>query len=118
MGKGVRKWLGERIIGGIHRFAQDLPGERRGNALEKISTALDNVDDIGWIGPCIWKPMLRRNMIIYIEAADKISELSREPWIGKRYAFQIPAYYYALRAMAGKRRWEISPEDVIREAMD
>ena len=46
-----------------------------------------------------------------------ISELPREPWIGERYAFQIPAYYYALRAMAKKRSWEITAEEVIRKAM-
>ncbi|MEM1606085.1 MAG: hypothetical protein QXW41_07585 [Fervidicoccaceae archaeon] len=63
---------------------------------------------------------MRHNIIIYIAAADEISEIPREPWIGREYAFQIPAYYYALRAMARKKSWEISPEDVrdvIREAV-
>jgi uncharacterized protein YcgL (UPF0745 family) len=72
------------------------------------------VDDIGWTDPSIWKPMLRQNIIIYVAAADKISEIPR---IGREYAFQIPAYYYALKAMARKRSTDISPEEVIREAM-
>ncbi len=115
--KGVREWLKEEVIDGIHKFAQDLPEEQRGKALEKISARVDDVDGMGWLDPSIRKAMLRRNIIIYIAAADKISEMSREPWIGKDYAFQIPAYYYALKAMARKRSWSVSPEEVIGEAI-
>jgi hypothetical protein len=94
-----------------------LPKKQRRKALEEISASLDKVDDIGWTDPSIWKPMLRHNIIICVAAADKISEIPREQWIGREYAFQIPAYYYALKAMARKRSTDISPEEVIREAM-
>jgi hypothetical protein len=77
----------QKVIGGIRSFARDLPIEVRGKALEEISALLDKVDDIGWAEPSIWKPMLRHNIIIYIAAADKISEIPREPWIGREFAF-------------------------------
>ncbi|GAY25399.1 hypothetical protein ATG_06020 [Desulfurococcaceae archaeon AG1] len=115
--RGLKEWLVDEIIGGIRGFAQDLPEDQRGEALEKISERMDNVDDIAWTDPSIWKSMVKHNIIIYIAAAKKISEIPREPWIGREYAFQIPAYYHILKAMAKKRSWEISPEEVIREAM-
>jgi len=114
---GVGKWIENKVIGGIRIFARGLPIEVRDKALEKISSSLDRVDDIDWLDPSIWEPMLRRNIIIYIADADKISEPPRETWIGREFAFQIPAHYYTLKAMARKRSWEISPEEVIKEAM-
>ncbi|MEM4971171.1 MAG: ATP-binding protein [Sulfolobales archaeon] len=114
---GLKVWLEGEVIGGIRSFAQGLPIEVRGKALEEISASLDRVDGIGWIDPSIWKAMLRHNIIIYIAAANKISEIPSEPWIGREYAFQIPAYYYALKATARRRSLDISPEEVIREAM-
>jgi energy-coupling factor transporter ATP-binding protein EcfA2 len=116
-GEGLRRWLEGEVISGIRSFAQDMPEDQREKILEKISARIDDVDSIGWTDPSIWKPMLRHNIIIYVAAADKISEIPREQWIGREYAFQIPAYYYALKAMARKRSWDISPEEVIREAM-
>jgi hypothetical protein len=61
--------------------------------------------------------MLKENIAIYHGIGMKISDLPREPWIGKDYAYQIPAYYHALKIMANKRSTDISPEEVIREAM-
>jgi hypothetical protein len=116
-GEGLRRWLEGEVISGIRSFAQDMPEDQREKILEKISARIDDVDSIGWTDPSIWKPMLRHNIIICVAAADKISEIPREQWIGREYAFQIPAYYYALKAMARKRSWDISPEEVIREAM-
>jgi len=51
----------------------------------------------------IFDYLLRGNIVIYTNMGTPISELPREPWIGKRCAFQIPAYYYALKAMARKK---------------
>ena|GEM_PF-220450 len=116
-GGGLRKWIENKVIDGIQSFTQDLSKKMRNKALEEISASLDRVDDIGWAEPSIWKAMLRHNIIIYIAAADKISELPREPWIGSRFAFQIPAYYYALKIATRKRSWDISPEEVIREVV-
>jgi ABC-type dipeptide/oligopeptide/nickel transport system ATPase subunit len=113
----IKGWLRDEVINGIKKFTQDLPKKQRRKALEEISTSLDKVDDIGWTDPSIWKAMLRHNIIIYIASSKEISEMPREQWIGREYAFQIPAYYHALKAMARKRSTDIEPEEVIREAM-
>jgi ABC-type dipeptide/oligopeptide/nickel transport system ATPase subunit len=113
--EGIKGWLRDEVINGIKKFTQDLPKKQRGKALEEISTSLDKVDDIGWTDPSIWKAMLRHNIIIYIASSKEISEMPREQWIGREYAFQIPAYYYALKAMTRKRSWDISPEEVIKQ---
>ena len=44
-----------------------------------------------------------------------ISKLPKEPWIGKYYAFQIPAYMYAMKAMAKKKTLKITSYDIINE---
>ncbi|MDT7889686.1 MAG: hypothetical protein RQ885_12040 [Desulfurococcales archaeon] len=114
--KGIKKWLEVEVIDGIRRFARDLPKGQRGKALEEISASLDKVDDMGWLDPSVRNIMLKHNIIIYIVGADKISEIAGEPWIGREYAYQLPAYYYALKIMARKRSMDISPEEVIKEA--
>jgi hypothetical protein len=82
-------------------------------ALEEISASLDRVDDMGWLDPSARNIMLKHNIIIYIAGSKKISEMPSEPWIGREYAFQIPAYYYALKAMARKRSTDIEPREII-----
>lgn len=114
---GLKIWLKRRVIGRIRRFTRNLPTEMKDKALDMISASLNKVDDMGWTDPSIWKALLKHNIIIYIADADAISEIPKEPWIGEEFAFQIPAYYYALKAIARKRSWDISPEEVIREAM-
>jgi hypothetical protein len=76
-----------------------LPEERREKTLEEISAGADNVDSMGWLDPSVRNIMLKHNIIIYIAGADKISEMPREPWIGKEYAYQLSAYYYILKAI-------------------
>jgi len=62
--------------------------------------------------------MMEENILILMRPEEyRISEIPSEPWIGKRYAFQIPAYYYILKTMAKRRSIDITPEEVIREAM-
>jgi energy-coupling factor transporter ATP-binding protein EcfA2 len=115
--EGIKGWLRDEVINGIKKFTQDLPKRQRGKALEEISASLDKVDDIGWTDPSIWKPMLRHNIIIYIASSKEISEILREQWIGREYAFPIPAHYHILKIMTRKRSTDISPEEVIREAV-
>ncbi len=112
--KGVSRWLEEEVLKNLSGLVDELRkpfGEKLWEELEKTSRDIDDADiDLK-------KAMLRSNIIIYIAAADKISEMPREPWIGREYAFQLPAYYYALKAVARKRSRNISPDEVIREAV-
>jgi hypothetical protein len=48
---------------------------------------------------------------------NRLTEIPREPWVGKYYAFPIPAHYHTLKIMTRKRSIDIEPEEVIREAM-
>jgi hypothetical protein len=43
-----------------------------------------------------------------------LSELPSEPWIGKDYAYQIPAYYWAIRAMVETGKANVTPEDLLK----
>jgi hypothetical protein len=43
-----------------------------------------------------------------------LSELPSEPWIGKDYAYQIPAYYWAIRAMVEAGKANVTPEDLLK----
>jgi energy-coupling factor transporter ATP-binding protein EcfA2 len=112
--KGIKKWLEDEVLRNLSDLVEELRkpfGEKLWEELERASNSIDDADiDLK-------KAMLRKNIIIYIAGADKISEMPREQWIGKKYAYQIPAYYHALKAMARKRSTDIEPEEIIREAM-
>jgi len=56
-------------------------------------------------------------MLAKIERYNKLTEIPREQWVGKHYAFPIPAHYHILKIMTRKRSIDISSEEVIREAM-
>ncbi len=43
-----------------------------------------------------------------------LSELPREPWVGSDFAYQIPAYYWVLRAMIEQGRVGVSVNDILR----
>jgi len=50
-------------------------------------------------------------------ALSRISQLPREPWVGRLYAFQFPAYYYAIRAIHRRGTMKIGPREIIEEAI-
>jgi energy-coupling factor transporter ATP-binding protein EcfA2 len=114
-GMGILGWvkttasrLGNIIDDAIRDLGEDLVWDN----LERI---LEDVDGMGRVK--IFNYLLRGNVTFYTNIGIPISELPREQWIGERYAYQIPAYYYILKTMAKKKSWDISPEEVIREAM-
>ncbi|MCG2893069.1 MAG: hypothetical protein L7H00_05990, partial [Vulcanisaeta sp.] len=41
-------------------------------------------------------------------------ELPREPWVGSDFAYQIPAYYWVLRALIEQGRVGVSVNDILR----
>jgi len=60
--------------------------------------------------------LLEKNIIINVGLPRVIhlSELPNEPWIGKDYAYQIPAYYWALRVMIERGSINVTPEEILR----
>jgi len=60
--------------------------------------------------------LLEKNIIINVglPRVTHLSELPSEPWVGRDYAYQIPAYYWALRAMIKRKSINVTPEEILR----
>ncbi|MFP3237284.1 MAG: ATP-binding protein [Vulcanisaeta sp.] len=60
--------------------------------------------------------LLENNIMIDVSPPGvwHLSELPSEPWIGKDYAYQIPAYYWAIRAMVEAGKANVTPEDLLK----
>jgi len=113
--KGVMPWLSS-IIAEVADTINVLEG-RIGNRLwSALGEVLERVDTISKYED-LRDIFLSENMVIRFVGAEPISPLPSEPWVGRAYAFQIPAYYYAVRAIHKKRSLEISPRDVLDETM-
>jgi energy-coupling factor transporter ATP-binding protein EcfA2 len=112
---GILGWVRATVnrLGNIIDNA--IRGLGEGLVWDDVERILARVDIMGRVK--VFDYLLRGNIAIYMNIGTPISELPREPWVGERYAFQIPVYYHVLKAMARKRSWDISPEDVIREAV-
>jgi len=120
--RGLQRWLSEEVLekiidvmGKIYRSA----GERisKEEVLRGIGRAGAHPDEIFEETPAprdVYEALVGENIVLRI-VGEILSELPREPWIGRRYAYQLPAYMYALRAIARKRTSEIKLEDIVRE---
>jgi len=80
----------------------------------------------GWLGGTrgpshsqeLWTAALKENIVVRVAGAlSRISQLPREPWVGEEYAYQFPAYYYALRAIHRRKTLKIGPREIIEEAI-
>jgi len=60
--------------------------------------------------------LLEKNIIINVgpPRVTHLSELPSEPWVSRDYAYQIPAYYWALRAMIKRKSINVAPEEILR----
>jgi len=113
--EGVMSWLGSITAEVTDTLARlrDRLGEKLWGDLEDI---LNSPDAVGGHEE-LYNTFLSANIAMRMIRAKPISPLPREPWVGERYAFQIPAYYYALRAIHRKRSTDIAPRDVLEEAL-
>jgi hypothetical protein len=91
------------------REAMRRRGENIWGSLEKAVEDLDEADVE------LQELMLENNIAIYIAGSDRISRVPEEKWVGRRYAYQIPAYYHAMKVISARRSLEVTPQDVIRE---
>ncbi len=59
--------------------------------------------------------LLEENIMIDINPTGikHLSKLPNEPWMGRNHAYQIPAYYWALRAMIEKGTTNVKPDDIL-----
>ena len=59
--------------------------------------------------------LLRENTMIYLglPGLEALSEMPSEPWIGKYFVYQIPAYYWVIKAMVKSGKINVTPEEVL-----
>jgi len=128
---GLEKWLSEEVIDPVKRAIRDYleePRERGGGAgLDDLLKGLEEPSPLSGIPPLegpdgfeaapISKPMLKENVLIDVGAGKPISPMPREPWVGRAYAYQIPAYYYTLKVIHKKRSTRVTPRDILEEAL-
>ena len=64
--------------------------------------------------------LLEGNIMIYlgIPGLESLPELPSEPWVGGDYAYQVPAYHWALRTMVKERKVNVDAEDVLKAIND
>ncbi|WP_054855578.1 hypothetical protein [Vulcanisaeta sp. JCM 16161] len=60
------------------------------------------------------EPLIEDNVLIRI-IGKPLSQLPSEEWVGGDYAYQLPAYYWVLRAMINKGSVNITGEEVVNE---
>ncbi|HWQ17763.1 MAG TPA: ATP-binding protein [Sulfolobales archaeon] len=117
---GLKIWLMSEVIEGVLRAldgafeeAKRL-GRDRSWVMDQVRAVAENPDAL--FGEPLRDHLITNNIAIYVAAMERLTELPKESWVGRVYAFQIPAYYYTLRAIAKKNSLEVSINDVVREA--
>jgi energy-coupling factor transporter ATP-binding protein EcfA2 len=112
---GLEKWI-EGLKIEISGIIMNITGGRRDKIeeyLEYVGSVEADPDQVPGSRE-MFEAMLRENILIMLTIdVDRISEISEEPWIGKYFAYQIPAYHYILKAMAKKRSINIEPREII-----
>ncbi len=118
---GLSKWLGE-AVNAVRTAVEDAIeearrlGKNKDWVMEQIIRIIRDPDEL--FGEPIRQHLIAKNIVIDIRvASNKISETPSKPLAGREYAYQIPAYYYTLKAIALEKNFEISPNHVLREAM-
>ena len=123
---GLREWIMNEVIKTI-RLTFDVEARSDPKNLWRVFSMIsENPDELpelssvkGLYENDRWRDKaFTNNIFIYIGGLSNdstISKLPKESWIGKYYAFQIPAYMYAMKAMAKKKTLKITSYDIINE---
>ena len=116
---GLERWAELMVIRSL-RKAMIRYIRRYGSmdkALPEISRIIDDLDNLGNSWAVYY--LVKRDILIPMHIAmTRLSKVPAEPWIGMRYSFQIPAHYYALRAVVKKKGVAVDVDDVLREARE
>ncbi len=121
---GLERWVETEIIYPLAKILLSLR-QLDGDAPRRIFRwALDNDLDPDSVlapgeGGSIYSVFTRRLMeskiSIDVSIGLSISRIERGPWIGRFYAYQLPGYLHALKAMIEKGSFEISFRDVVSQ---
>jgi len=110
--RGLERWVQEEILDSTWRTLREAMRRRGENIWESLEKAVEDLDEADVE---LQELMLENNMAIYIAGSDRISRVPDEEWVRRRYAYQIPVYYHAMKVISARRSLEVTPQDVIRE---
>jgi energy-coupling factor transporter ATP-binding protein EcfA2 len=122
----VKAWLQNRVINHIENTVKTHAANTFNSTEEALKWLIKKgsvaARDYG-LGDFTGQPdavegvlgLLEENVMIDINppGIKHLSKLPNEPWIGRDYAYQIPAYYWALRAMIEKGTTNVKPDDIL-----
>jgi hypothetical protein len=109
--RGLELWLRADVVDVLARIVEGLRGEWGGDVWSEITEAVSNIDDASFR---LKIALLKHNVLIYIGGVYAyLSDIPKEEWVGRYYAYQIPAYYYALKAMVARRSLHVTPDDIL-----
>ena len=111
---GLKEWVKSdvirRLVDALEDASTSIPEDRLWVEVER---AVDNID----VAHVHFKTaMLKHNVAVYVAGGMPISELPREDWVREYYAYQMPAFYHALKVALARRSPYVTPDDVIGEA--
>jgi energy-coupling factor transporter ATP-binding protein EcfA2 len=109
--RGLELWLRADVVDVLARIVEGLRGEWVGDVWSEITEAVSNIDDASFR---LKIALLKHNVLIYTGGVYAyLSDIPKEEWVGRYYAYQIPAYYYALKAMVARRSLHVTPDDIL-----
>jgi energy-coupling factor transporter ATP-binding protein EcfA2 len=109
--RGLELWLRADVVDVLARVVESLRGEWGGDVWGRIAEAVSNVDEASFR---LKMALLKHNVLIYTGGVHAyISNIPKEEWVGRYYAYQIPAYYHVLKLMSERRGVEVRLEDVL-----
>jgi energy-coupling factor transporter ATP-binding protein EcfA2 len=109
--RGLELWLRADVVDVLARVVESLRGEWGGDVWGRIAEAVSNVDEANFR---LKIALLKHNVLIYTGGVHAyLSDIPKEEWVGRYYAYQIPAYYHVLKLMSERRSVEVRLEDVL-----
>jgi hypothetical protein len=106
---GLKRWVEEEVLAVVRELLDEARRELGERLWDELRVAVENIDEADY---SLKQLMLKHNIILYITGY-KVSELPRERWVGGRYAYQIPAYYHALKLMVERANAKVTVEELL-----
>mgnify|MGYP000601385557 CR=1 FL=1 len=99
------------VVSVIAEYIRDV-GISIDEVIHQCRVAVENPDYLSY--QRFWNYLLRYNVAMYVDARlHRLSTIDRCEWIGEDCAFQLPIYYWILRAIVDRRRLRVTARDVL-----
>ena len=106
---GLKRWVEEEVLAVVRELLDEARRELGERLWDELRVAVEDLDEADY---SLKRLMLKHNIILYITGY-KVSELPRERWVGRRYAYQIPAYHHALKLMVERANAKVTVEELL-----